>query len=230
MKGKNISIALLTIMIYEAIAQLPLLDKSGGMDILSEGLMEIFVYVHFFVLLIIFIVSLLRKKSEKGILIQLLFVLSILLGMFIWNRIQWFQLPEKKRNELIEQENKMNKSIYGVQCENGKLCFQNYEGVVIIPCLFDDGKPFVDDTITCVSIDKKWGFIDRTGKTLIAFQFDKADNFYEGVAAVKKGTLWGFIDLKGNWVIKPKYNEIISPFENGKAMGKIGIDSVIILK
>lgn len=230
MKGKNISIALLTIMIYEAIAQLPLLDKSGGMDILSEGLMEIFVYIHFFVLLIIFIVSLLRKKSEKGILIQLLFVLSILLGMFIWNRIKWFQLPKKDREIILQQERDLKNAMYTIHCSNGKYRFENYKEDIIIPCLYDDVNLFGKDSITGVKIDKKWGFIDRTGKTLIAFQFDKADNFYEGVAAVKKGTLWGFIDLKGNWVIKPKYNEIISPFENGKAMGKIGIDSVIILK
>jgi hypothetical protein len=54
MREKNISIALLTIMVYEAIAQLPLLNTSGGADILSEALMEIFVYVHFFALLVIY--------------------------------------------------------------------------------------------------------------------------------------------------------------------------------
>jgi hypothetical protein len=50
MREKNISIALLTIMVYEAIAQLPLLNTSGGADILSEALMEIFcmcIFLHY---------------------------------------------------------------------------------------------------------------------------------------------------------------------------------------
>ena len=230
MKGKNISIALLTIMVYEAIAQLPLLNKSGGGDIASEAFMEIFVYLHFLVLLIIFVIGLLRGNIEKGVFIQLLFVLSIIACIIVWRRIQWYQLPKENRDAIIEYEMKRKNAIYGIHCENGKIRFENSKGEILIPCLYDGGNPFVDDTITCVYLNDKWGFINRKGKVLIPLQYERADNFYEGLAAVRKDGLWGFIDLKGNWVIKPKYDKIISPFEKGKAIGKIGIDSVVISK
>ena len=230
MKGKNISIALLTIMVYEAIAQLPLLNKSGGGDIASEAFMEIFVYLHFLVLLIIFVIGLLRGNIEKGVFIQLLFVLSIIACIIVWRRIQWYQLPKEERKKIFQQEQESKNAMYTVHCPNGKYRFQNYKEEIVIPCLYDDVNLFEKDSITGVKVGDKWGFINRTGKVLIPFQFDKADNFYEGLAAVKKDGLWGFIDLKGNWVIKPKYDKIISPFEKGKAIGKIGIDSVVISK
>ena len=230
MKGKNISIALLTIIVYEIIAQLPLLNKSGGGDIASDAFMEIFVYLHFIVLLIIFIISFLRKKVDKDIVVQLLFVLSIIVCIIIWHRIQWYQLPKEERDKILQQEQESKNAMYTVHCPNGKYRFQNYKEEIIIPCLYDDVNLFEKDSITGVKVGDKWGFINRTGKVLIPFQFDKADNFYEGLAAVRQNRLWGFIDLKGNWVIKPKYDFIQSSFRNGKAYGKIGNEIVVILK
>ena len=124
MKGKNISIALLTIIVYEVIAQLPLLNKSGGGDIASEAFMEIFVYLHFIVLLIIFIISFLRKKVDKGIVVQLLFVLSVIVCIIIWHRIQWYQLPKEERDKMITEENDRKNAIYNIGCSNGKIRFQ----------------------------------------------------------------------------------------------------------
>ena len=119
---------------------------------------------------------------------------------------------------------------FGFKSENGKVGFKNSRGDIVVPCLYDNAYPFVDDTITCVTINDKWGFINRKGKVLIPFQYERADNFYEGLAAVRQNRLWGFIDLKGNWVIKPKYDFIQSSFRNGKAYGKIGNEIVVILK
>ena len=50
-----------------------------------------------------------------------------------------------------------------------------------------------------------WGFIDKTGKIRIKPQFDIADDFSEGLAAVSIGEKWGFIDHSGRVVITPKY-------------------------
>ena len=217
MKTKNISIAVLMLMIYEALAQLPLLNRSGGMDILSEALMENFVYLHFIVLLLWYMIGLISKKPNRGILIQLLFVLSIIVCIIAWRRIQWYKLPKEERNRIEENQNKIENTLYNVGCKDGKLCFQNYKGEVIIPCLYDAGNPFENDTITSVLLGAKWGYINRTGKTIIPFQFNKAQNFSEGLAAVKKDSLWGFIDLAGRWIILPKYPKIISGFYKGKA-------------
>jgi len=40
-----------------------------------------------------------------------------------------------------------------------------------------------------------WGFIDRDGNWAIEPQFDRANNFSEGIAAVRVGDFWGYIAL-----------------------------------
>jgi hypothetical protein len=52
-----------------------------------------------------------------------------------------------------------------------------------------------------VRVQGKWGYIDRTGKLVIAPQFDAANPFSDGLAAVKSGTRWGYIDTTGKLVI-----------------------------
>lgn len=54
----------------------------------------------------------------------------------------------------------------------------------------------------------KWGYIDKSGKLVIDYQFSDADVFSEGMAAVVPQTeentmTWGYVDKKGVVVIKP---------------------------
>src|SRR4051812_20525185 len=42
--------------------------------------------------------------------------------------------------------------------------------------------------------DRKWGYIDTTGKLVIQYQFDQAWGFGDGLASVKIGERWGYID------------------------------------
>ena len=51
----------------------------------------------------------------------------------------------------------------------------------------------------------KVGFIDENGKMVIEPQFDLADPFSEGMAAVLKAPSWGYIDKSGKMVIPPTY-------------------------
>jgi hypothetical protein len=60
------------------------------------------------------------------------------------------------------------------------------------------------------------GFIDKTGKAVIDFQFDDAGSFSEGFAAVKKDGKWGYIDKSGNIIIEPRFS-IARPFSEGLA-------------
>ncbi len=64
---------------------------------------------------------------------------------------------------------------------------------------------------------EKYGFIDRTGKTLIYPQFDLTDGFSEGLAAVEIGKKWGYIDTTGKMVIEPQDWSSAKPFHNGLA-------------
>lgn len=53
--------------------------------------------------------------------------------------------------------------------------------------------------------EKKYGFVDEAGNVVIGYQFESADDFYEGLAAVKKDGLYGFINQNGDIVIDFEY-------------------------
>ena len=63
----------------------------------------------------------------------------------------------------------------------------------------------------------KYGFIDRSGKTVIQPQFDLTYGFSEGLAAVQVGKKWGYIDTAGKMVIEPRDLDFVKPFQNGLA-------------
>lgn len=64
---------------------------------------------------------------------------------------------------------------------------------------------------------EKWGFADNTGKVVIQPQFEKIQDFSEGLAAVKTDRLWGFIDNTGKVIIDYQYYQP-SPFSCGKSV------------
>ena len=53
--------------------------------------------------------------------------------------------------------------------------------------------------------DGKWGYVNETGKMIIAPLYAAAHKFSEGLAAVKNGDKWGYIDNTGKMVIPPQY-------------------------
>jgi hypothetical protein len=73
--------------------------------------------------------------------------------------------------------------------------------------------------------DKKWGYIDRTGKVVIEPQFDFADRFSEGLAAIRIGNEYvgkhGYIDKTGKVVIEPDFARA-SRFTEGLAAVQTG--------
>lgn len=67
------------------------------------------------------------------------------------------------------------------------------------------------------------GYIDVTGKMVIAPQFDGARAFTNGLACVRKqGKGWGLIDRTGSFVIDPQYDESFSFTPDGLAVVKKG--------
>jgi hypothetical protein len=52
------------------------------------------------------------------------------------------------------------------------------------------------------------GFVSETGKVIIEPQFDDAEKFSEGLAAVQINGKWGFIDKSGNLVIQPQFTYV----------------------
>jgi len=73
---------------------------------------------------------------------------------------------------------------------------------------------------------KKYGYADREGNIIIQPQFDKAENFNEGMAAVMIEEnwvkSWGFIDMMGKMVIPPTYRLKPGRFLENVAAVRIG--------
>lgn len=84
-----------------------------------------------------------------------------------------------------------------------------------------------------VEMDGKYGYIDKTGKIVIAPKFDYASDFREGLAGIRVGNpetgLFGYIDTSGKIVIKPKYQSA-GTFSEGVAIVRDQKGQVIIDK
>ncbi len=81
------------------------------------------------------------------------------------------------------------------------------------PCL-----AFVDrshDGLSRWLVGKKYGFIDRNGKTVIPPQFDLTYGFSDGLAAVQIDKKWGYIETTGKMMIAPQEFWNVKPFHNG---------------
>lgn len=69
----------------------------------------------------------------------------------------------------------------------------------------------------------KWGYVKQINpfdkELAIAYQFDHATSFSEGLAVVKKGGKFGYINAEGSLVIDCQY-EYATPFKNGVATVK----------
>ncbi len=72
-----------------------------------------------------------------------------------------------------------------------------------------------------INVDGKFGFMDRSGKTVIAPQFDSAEQFSEGLADVKVGSKFGYVNTKGIVAVTPQFDGA-DMFRYGRALVKLG--------
>ena len=94
--------------------------------------------------------------------------------------------------------------------------YVNKEGKEIVPCLFmDEGEliSWFKNGYANFKSNNKYGIIDKTGNTVVSFDYDYAFNFNEGLAAVVKDGKMGFVDNKGNIVIPFIYDNEAYDFE-----------------
>lgn len=69
---------------------------------------------------------------------------------------------------------------------------------------------FANDLSPALSLEtRKWGFVNRQGKTIIPFKFQNANPFHENLSAVSQNNLVGYIDKSGGWVIPPRFSPMI---------------------
>jgi len=71
--------------------------------------------------------------------------------------------------------------------------------------------------------NKKWGYIDNTGKIVIEPQFASAEKFSEGLAVVEVGNrTYGYINESGQFVINPQFRDNAGHFSEGLAVVAVG--------
>lgn len=76
---------------------------------------------------------------------------------------------------------------------------------------------------------QSWGACDRSGRVVIAPQFESLFGFYDGLAAAAQGGKFGFIDRTGHWVIKPAYDaRYIGSFVGAACPVQIGGKKAVI--
>lgn len=73
--------------------------------------------------------------------------------------------------------------------------------------------------LACVKQNGKYGFIDKTGKTVIPIQFDDTAGFVDGLAIVRQNDKCGIIDTTGKFIVPVKFEDINS-FSEGVASVK----------
>ena len=76
------------------------------------------------------------------------------------------------------------------------------------------------DGLASIKLNNKYGFIDKTGKSVIPCIYDRAGSFSEGLAYVYLNNKWGFFDKTGELVIPCIYDEADS-FSEGLAPVKL---------
>lgn len=86
---------------------------------------------------------------------------------------------------------------------------------------------FFSNRARCRSNDGAYGYMDGTGKRVIAPTFDSGDDFIDGAAIVGKGNQYGLIDTMGNFLIEPAYDFLFSLgdglYKAKDAQGRAGV-------
>ncbi len=70
----------------------------------------------------------------------------------------------------------------------------------------DQGGITKPETSNLNSDERKWGFLDKTGKIVINFQYDDVLPFSQGLCAALRDGKWGYIDKQGYTVIDFQYD------------------------
>jgi len=88
-----------------------------------------------------------------------------------------------------------------------------------------------------VLIGGRYGYVDKSGKTVIQAQFEFAQVFHGRSALVKENGKIGFIDQRGHYLIKPRFqqgsyfsNGLAAVSEHGNQYGYIDMQGKYVIK
>ncbi len=86
--------------------------------------------------------------------------------------------------------------------------------------------PDSSEVLYPISEDGKWGYIDRSGKVVVTPQFDAAERFHEGLAAVRLKHRLAFIDSSGAIAISTDFDVTgfnLSPFRFSEGLAPVPV-------
>jgi len=116
---------------------------------------------------------------------------------------------------------------------NGKTGLINSKGEYVLKPTYTTGIQPMSEGRAAIGEFGSTGFVNRDGQIVIPRKFVSVSEFNEGHAAAAimdaetkfPGTAWGLIDRDGNWVIQPRFQQLVKPAEGlvpAKQDGKMG--------
>ncbi len=114
-----------------------------------------------------------------------------------------------------DEAKRLSNGMIKIREQNGKYALFGYDGATITDHIYYSVDDF-SDGLCLVRGENGYGYIDETGKEVIAQMYNDAGAFSEGLAAVKTEYKWGYIDKTGKLVIKEKFASA-GTFKNGYA-------------
>lgn len=103
---------------------------------------------------------------------------------------------------------------------DGMWCYELPDGRMVYPVI-EEVSGVLRDGLARVwnqkdDIKGRFGFVDQKGKIVIPLTFERAEDFFEGLAKVYRDGKWGFIDKRGKVVIDYQFEDV-ARFSNGRA-------------
>ncbi len=108
--------------------------------------------------------------------------------------------------------------VKGIEAKNGKWSLVNSSGKAIGSAIYDNmgNNGNFSDGLLSVTLKRKSGYIDTTGKVIIPLKYDECNMFEFETATVWSEGLCGLIDTKGKILIPIKYSLIENSWDDTK--------------
>ena len=102
--------------------------------------------------------------------------------------------------------------------EYNRVGFVNKTGEMVVEPQFGNflGVGFHEGLSVVAYPHGRFGYINTEGAVVIPMEFEMAQPFSDGMAAVRVDSKWGYIDKSGKFVIKPQFSNV-GPFSEGLA-------------
>lgn len=106
--------------------------------------------------------------------------------------------------------------------KKGNLALTSFSGKLLTKYSFTEAGEFAEGLLAVKVAHKDrakrlWGYIDATGKQIIAPAYKQAGSFGDGLAAVMSRSTWGYVNRQGQSVIREQFKEA-GPFSDGVAL------------